>query len=372
MTQVGVDHYTVIPPESALMRTAEWPVFPYNDVQRNPNPQTYQYLFDLPADVAGPTRAIAFRRTNFRSQQPGTMPSFRIGVTLSMGHSASAPSLLSFAQSANRGTDFRQVTARRLVNFPAVPARLDNQYDFTHRIPLDQPFRFAAGSTGLLEMRIDYSTLDYFTSIPTDLFFDARFSCDLPPSIRGVADFVGAACGPSGAGYPDNEIWWSSLAAAGNANRLVMGMMNGSINVPPWARLGPTIFFGGASDTTWGPHVLPLALDTLGSPGCSLYTSVDWVFPSLTDWLTVPFSSADITVPNDPRLHGATFFVQAIRLAHGYNPLGLYTSNAYRFRIIPFLRTTMAHTYWGDQGFFGSSYVDGFAFGGPVILLDAR
>ncbi|MGH7149728.1 MAG: hypothetical protein ACREIU_03460, partial [Planctomycetota bacterium] len=70
----------------------------------------------------------------------------------------------------------------------------------------------------------------------------------------------------------------------------------------------------GLSDTAWGPIPLPLGLGPVGMPGCSLLASLDFTFPVDTEptppapgRASVPFS-----IPAQPALAGATFFVQWI------------------------------------------------------------
>ncbi len=373
VTQPATDHFTVVPADSAFMQPSNWPVFPSEQVQLNRSPRTFQYLFDVPPDIAGPTRAIAFRRTNFPAHVPGTMRSFDVGVTLSMGHSSRTPSQIHYARALNVGPDLRQVTARRLVSFPAVPPRSDNRYAFTHRIPLDQPFQFNAGANGLIEMRVDYSSLPVSLTPPAvfDLFFDARFPEVFPSgTVYDWVRAIGFPCSPGGPWSFENRLEISAFATAGNSNRVFMDWHQGAAAPGPQ---DPTVFFGGMSDRAWGPFSLPMPLDSLGAPGCTLYASLEWTFPlRLSDFRVASVSSVDATLPADPSLFGATFFMQAVRLAPAHNALGLFTSNALQLRSVPYVLTTMAHTQHDALGSFGSDYVENFAFGGPVILLDAR
>ncbi|MFO1078167.1 MAG: hypothetical protein U1E73_10645 [Planctomycetota bacterium] len=80
----------------------------------------------------------------------------------------------------------------------------------------------------------------------------------------------------------------------------------------------------GASNTSLGALMLPLALTAQGMPGCDLHVSLDGT-SILTGGPTVQVSW---TFPSAPSLLGATFYQQALVLAPGANALGARMSNA--------------------------------------------
>ena len=85
----------------------------------------------------------------------------------------------------------------------------------------------------------------------------------------------------------------------------------------------------GWSDVRWGTTPLPLALDPLGMQGCTLY-----IAPSTFEAAGLANASGwtwwTVRIPNDERLRGSGFFLQALALAPGANAIGVLTSNAGR------------------------------------------
>lgn len=87
---------------------------------------------------------------------------------------------------------------------------------------------------------------------------------------------------------------------------------------------GPITLGIGASATRWQSHVLPLDLGPLGMPGCSLRTSLDWLFPMTR---TTAGARLALAMPNDPRLVGVRLYQQALVLDRPANAAGLTVSN---------------------------------------------
>ena len=91
-------------------------------------------------------------------------------------------------------------------------------------------------------------------------------------------------------------------------------------NIP----LGVALVGFGFSNTAYNGLPLPLPLDTLGMPGCSLLASPD----ILTPVFGLPTASGSLSVPNTLTLYGLPFFNQAFALDATANALGITTSNA--------------------------------------------
>jgi len=85
------------------------------------------------------------------------------------------------------------------------------------------------------------------------------------------------------------------------------------------------VLFLGASNTHWGGLRLPVPLDLIGMPGCTLYVSTDAGigFLPISTTCTVP-----VPIPSDPVFLHSRFFNQAAQLDLRANPFGLSASNA--------------------------------------------
>lgn len=367
----AADDFVVVPEESPDTTKLPWRILngSWGSIFV---PYTTQIVLDLPEVPAAPIRSVSLRRADPAGAQPGTLPAFDVNVDLWMGHSPLAPADIQFRHAASRGPDFSQVTVGRSVRFPPVPWMASGQYPFSHRIPLDFPFQFTQATSGVIELRFNSSTLDYQTLGPDLGYFDARFCARVvqlgASGGAGVLSSFGLSCGPSAPGI-ENRLIHSSWPSIGNANRV---MLTGHLMYGGGPR-EVVHFFGGLSDRTWNGLALPYALDGLGAPGCTAYCSWEFEFPSVRIPL-VPPAAADLTMPNDVRLLGMTMFLQAVRA----NPiltggLQIYTSDAMRMRFIPKLQTNISYTTRHPSGsVYGPEYVDNYALGGPVMLLDAR
>ncbi|MEE9125866.1 MAG: hypothetical protein V3U11_01885 [Planctomycetota bacterium] len=91
-------------------------------------------------------------------------------------------------------------------------------------------------------------------------------------------------------------------------------------NLPPLAATRTFMIFG-ASNTTWNGNKLPLDLGFLGAPGCNLNVSFDLLL-SLGGG-----SQFKLAVPNDTRLLGVKFYMQAYTADSTANAAGLVVSN---------------------------------------------
>jgi hypothetical protein len=74
----------------------------------------------------------------------------------------------------------------------------------------------------------------------------------------------------------------------------------------PASSLG--LFALGLSKTTWNSIPLPLDLNVVNAPGCSLYVSLDVQFVIATD--AVGNASFKLGIPNTPQLAGLRFYNQ--------------------------------------------------------------
>lgn len=132
------------------------------------------------------------------------------------------------------------------------------------------------------------------------------------------------------------------------------------------------VFFGGLSDRRHGPLNLPFPLDALWAPGCTLYTSLEWQWPTIDDFSRVStfWASADLSLPNDPRLLGVEIYSQAVQFDPTANGFGAIFSNGARTRVIPKTYSRLLHANWRTTGASGSGY-EGMQYGGPRILFSA-
>ncbi|MEZ5990507.1 MAG: hypothetical protein R3F30_15620 [Planctomycetota bacterium] len=80
----------------------------------------------------------------------------------------------------------------------------------------------------------------------------------------------------------------------------------------------------GASPSSWGPIPLPWDLSPFGAPGCSLLTSIDWLYGVYIDYAGM--ASVPLVVPNQRALIGAVFHAQWTVL-DPVNQLGIVFSN---------------------------------------------
>jgi hypothetical protein len=96
-------------------------------------------------------------------------------------------------------------------------------------------------------------------------------------------------------------------------------------------RAGQVGAFGfGTSRSSWGGLRLPFDLGPFGMPGCTLWTSLDELFPFVSGGSSATWSAA---VPPNPGLLGQRFYNQALVLEPGANQAGVVVSNACEGRI---------------------------------------
>lgn len=122
-----------------------------------------------------------------------------------------------------------------------------------------------------------------------------------------------------------------SIASAGSALPLLgetlvidLGGVPGGVFSVPFIAIG-------FSNTQLGALSLPLPLDSIGAPSCSLLTSNEYVRQLVN--LGSGTSSWSLPVPMDPGLAGTRAFAQGLVLDAASNALGLATSNGIAWQL---------------------------------------
>ncbi|HZN40178.1 MAG TPA: kelch repeat-containing protein, partial [Planctomycetota bacterium] len=137
-------------------------------------------------------------------------------------------------------------------------------------------------------------------------------------TVRTLSITVPGAFVPSGAGCPGPA---GAPELSGSGFPWVGAM--------PFLRTAPVpllgVFVLGASNTMSGGTPLPLPLDPIGMPGCTLQVSLDVL---VTATPTGGEAQCGVPIPLLPSLVGFTLHAQAGSLDPGANPLGLTISNA--------------------------------------------
>jgi len=320
-------------------------------------PLRYQFLFRVPGTSPVQVRTLAFRRFDVPGSPVSSVawPSFTVTLELWMAHSPNTPAQYSMLYAANRGADHQLVVAKRPIQFPAQSPQANNQYPFSYRIPLDVPFVFQPGTTGLVEMRVESSTLCINAQ---NRYFGIEAWSESQRDHR--ATLFGAPCRRY---PPDNELVTSALRVGNSGYAIMTPQRNASFNATAQIH-------GGLSKTTWAGVPLPYSLAPLGAPGCSLYISFDWVWPHV--WpRNGGFALATLDIPNAPSLVGRKIYVQGARFDRAINPLGLATSQAAEITLGPHLDahgSMLAGPFGPESWGTGSRYTGGC----PVMLLDPR
>ena len=311
-------------------------------------PLFYQILFEVPADVPAEVRSIAFRR----SDAPLDYAPFTVEVEIGAGHSPRSPAIFGWDRPMNRGPDFEIVLARKSVSFPRTRYRPDHVYPFEYRFALDKPFVFQPGRNAVIELRVIRSTLCAGRDDTVGIEWEGG-------DRRAYGWRFGTSCSRDG---PD----------AGNNLQVFRGISPGNPGtawtIPPSATAAPNLtrYFGGLNGAHWGGLKLPYRLDRLGAPGCSLYISFDWEWPTFWDPL-IPFAALDL--PNDPNLTGRMVYVQAVRFDRSANALGMDTSNGWAVPVSPHVDATLS-TLQGPKG--PTSDSGERRLFGPVLQLSGR
>lgn len=325
------------------------------------NPRTVQVVFNVPPTVPTPVTALAFRRGDRPGATPWATPAFSVTLEAWMAHAVRPPWKLERRYALNRAADFAQIVAPRTLSYPVESWRADGHYPFTYRIPLDHPFTFQRGGLGLFEIRVTSSTLCW-NQLPAG-------AADLDYAIaRGVTgggvipDMVGVGC--TRIGYvPSHPSLLGVAPSIGNHAQEVRF----TIQAGGSTSRSRTSFFAGKSGTNWSGLPLPYPLDSLGAPGCTLYASLDWELPKLSE---VPhYATAAISAPFDPALIGQHIWVQGVRLDPSFNPLGVITTNALRMTIQPHYHGEIGECSWSTTSSTAIGNAEWVAIQGPVTML---
>lgn len=321
------------------------------------SPLRYQFLFRVPGSTPITVRSIAFRRFDAPGSPvaSGTWPAFNVLLEMWMSHSPKTPALYSMLYAENRGHDHELVVQKRTIQFPAQAPQANNQYPFAYRIPLDVPFVLQPGATGVVEMRLENSTICLNAQ---NRFFG------VDAWLQNVPDrwfrYFGTPCSP----VPGDNVLGTGRLGIGNPGMAIMSPQTLS-GRGSFARI-----YGGLSNTSWAGLPLPYSLAPLGAPGCSLYISFDWEWPHI--WPRGRgFELAALDLPNDPTLVGRKIYVQGVNFDRLSNPLGLAPSQAAEIVVGPHsdAQGSMLVGPFGDPSLGTGQRIANIC---PVMLLDPQ
>lgn len=257
---------------------------------------------------AGTITAIAFRLD-------GDQTALQKQVDCEIRMSTSARSLVAMAAdfASNRGVDEVVVLPRQIITLPAV-STVATPSPMPAPIALPVPFHYdPANGPLLLEIAV-------FQLPPGAYVLDATYVCDSPEVLVGPP-----ACAPQQG---------LSLRVESTTTQVIWGRpwIARALDAPPGANV---VFALGTTDVgTWAGLPLPVALDSIGAPGC--FVSID------ANELYYQTAGADgtavfaFTVPNRPELLGYWAHFQAGVYAPQFNALGLITSQAKKVQVCGF------------------------------------
>jgi hypothetical protein len=139
-----------------------------------------------------------------------------------------------------------------------------------------------------------------------------------------TSDHAGASTYGAGCGNP--PLTFEPVAG----QRPILGQQCGAtIDHAPLAIGGVAM---GWSRATYGPFLLPVALSSIGMPGCDLWQSAD-VLGLVASPLSATSMSFSYAVPAVPSLIGGHVYLQAYAVAPGENPAWLIASNGIDWRL---------------------------------------
>lgn len=250
-----------------------------------------------------------------RGRQPA--PSQSVTITLTVA-SAGVPlpehaSMSSFA--ANRGSTPQTMVFPGVV-FPAVSLGVPAVVS----LPLTVPFLRQAGQPLLVEM--DYDVVSVTGGGPPQWAVESHV---YPPTFWGPTE---------------------QLLGTGCANGVMMPHVKRRWPPEEWAEWRffsdqPTntlsVLLLGLSDQQYGVLPLPIPLDNLGAPGCSLQVSVDYtqlVLGTLTGFSPPTMFYAHTVLPRDPVFAGTRVSGQFAILTPGLNPAGLVMTPHARYDLL--------------------------------------
>jgi hypothetical protein len=149
-----------------------------------------------------------------------------------------------------------------------------------------------------------------------NLFDTWDYSLRNPPAYRTF----GIGCAGT-AGTPELASVFGQLPWLGEKFTIVLTKL---------PRAAPALVFLGRSNSSWGAVRLPLPLDSLGMPGCTLFVSGEIAIPVVSFLGGV---NLGLPIPNDPSVLGSSFFSQAFVMDQPANVFGATASNAGEGRI---------------------------------------
>jgi hypothetical protein len=181
----------------------------------------------------------------------------------------------------------------KVVSWPQLPPPpVGRAAPFNISFVLDVPFSYTGG-------HIVISHFCYSVSMGGIVVFG--YFCDAEgPGPGGAGTVTGF-----GAGCPAGESRATGIAPNPGGGSLALFLHGG---VPGTVTLACV----GSSDQSWNGVPLPLALDGIGLPGCSLYTDLRIIVPASVQ--ASGLAETSLPVPADPSLSSARLFAQFVNL----------------------------------------------------------
>jgi hypothetical protein len=257
--------------------------------------------------LAGLTPGSLMRALRFRADAAANTPARTADVEI-LASSSFRPWIVDGAFARHRGPDHSVVFARRQVQLPAATA---SGGPSTHRVEflLDAPKLFWGPSLCI-------EVVNHATSA-TDWPIDGVIR---PGTGFGTSQAYGASCPPARNHLTGNDVPWP----------LGVPVWQLSLTEPETPH-GVTLLAWGLSNQQSFGMPLPLDLDPLlGTQGCRLLASFEWVFPML-----VVNGRADFVMPkveDEPAIEGVSFYFQHLVLDPNL-PGSLGVSNGLRATI---------------------------------------
>lgn len=254
----------------------------------------------------------------------------------------------------NRGNDVTRVLDHVPVDFPAHQNGGSGQVQgWAVSLPF-QPFPYRSGNSLQLEWRIEVPSGSGSSASSDAWFVDAEvyqqsstygyFARD--NERRACPDRNTAHGGDCGGPGQLASVWWYSGGPAG----------------------APAVTWFGTSDQSYQGISLPLPLDNLGLPGCSIYTAPEVMLSGVTDLPGSGRFRVDVPIPPDPNLARQEIYTQTAVHDAGV-PGGLRLSDRGRFVIgrVPQRPLQAIHLYSYNPPLNDTpEYVSGYA---PVLGL---
>lgn len=255
------------------------------------------WRFDVP-------NGAQIRRIGLRPDFTGTGAGRLVQLEMLMGHGQTIGTGASTTFATNYIAPPVVVYTPKQLSLPTVASASSGPHPTSVWVPLDTPFQYDATKNLIVEYRVSANSNG-----------NAAFSyrMDVATAVS-TATTYGAACATSAARLP--------TVAAGAA--LVGNNWTLTISAGPASTAGVLIL--GGSNTIYAGLQLPVALDPLGAPGCTLHASMDATLPAVTN--TSGVGTVTVPVPNQASMTGSIFYAQAALADVFANQLGLVTSRS--------------------------------------------